>query len=436
MLVFAEVLDMKKIFLIMFLLLVGTIGVSGTSHAYSNVSFSFSFHDALAPYGTWVNYSSCGNCWRPQVSAGWAPYTEGHWVYTSYGPMWDSPEPYGWATYHYGHWVFDAAYGWLWVPGYDYYPSRVSWAYGDGYLGWSPIYPAPSYNNVNAWFFIDRNHFGYNDYSRVYYRGDRVRPLFERGAVQVRNARLERRDFERFAGRPIQVVSVRERAIEADRHRVKMIVPANRETTVVRELTRVQKQRTADNQVLNTRNLKEVKQSSHNDRVIETKNSKVVKPSPNSNREVTTKYSGKKLITKPSSNSKSSSSSHKSNVQQIPKNMVSKQSSKKSEAPVKYSSKSSKSKAPVSYSNRYSSKSHEPSKSYSHKSSPPEVSRKQAVKESPQKNRVVDSKYSSSHRPDMKQSSKQVSQVSRKEVHSSKSQKSSPNQNKKPPKKH
>jgi hypothetical protein len=431
---------MKKIFLIMFLLLVGTIGVSGTSQAYSNVSFSFSFHDALAPYGTWVNYSSCGNCWRPQVSAGWAPYTEGHWVYTSYGPMWDSPEPYGWATYHYGHWVFDPAYGWLWVPGYDYYPSRVSWAYGDGYLGWSPIYPAPSYNNVNAWFFIDRNHFGYNDYSRVYYRGDRVRPLLERRDIRIQNTRLERRDFERFTGRPVQVVQVRERAIEADRHRVKMIVPANRETTVVRELTRVQKQR-ADNRVLDSRSSKEVKQSSHKDRVIETKNSKVVKQSPNSNREVTTKYSGKKLITKPSSTSKSSSSIHKSNVQQSPKNMASKQSSKKShEAPVKYSSKSSKSKAPVTYSNRYtskpSSKSKEFTKSYSHKSSVNEVSRKQSVKQSPQKSHVIDSKYSSSHRPDMKQSSKQVNQVSRKEVHSSKAEKSSPKQNRKPPKKH
>ena len=350
---------MKKIFLIMFLFLAGTIGVSGTSQAYSNVSFSLSFHDALSPYGTWVNYSSYGNVWRPQVSAGWAPYTEGHWVYTSQGPMWDSPEPYGWATYHYGRWVFTPAYGWIWVPGYDYYPSRVSWAYGDGYLGWSPIYPAPSYNNVNLWFFIDRNHFGYNDYSRVYYRGDRMRPLFERRAIQIRNARLDRRDFERFAGRPIQVVPVRERALEVNSHRVKMIVPANRETTVVKELTRAQKQRTADNRVLDARNSKEVKQSSQKNRVIETKNSKVVKQSPNSNREVTTKYSGKKLITKPSSKSKSSSSSHKSNVQQIPKNMTSKQSSKQShEAPVKYSSKSinSKSKAPVTYSNRYSFK--------------------------------------------------------------------------------
>ena len=146
--------------------------------------------------------------------------------------MWDSPEPYGWATYHYGHWVFDPAYGWLWVPGYDYYPSRVSWAYGDGYLGWSPIYPAPSYNNVNAWFFIDRNHFGYNDYSQVYYRGDRVRPLFERGAVQVRNTRLERRDFRTVYRTSGSGCSSTRKSDRSNRHRVKMIVPASRETTV------------------------------------------------------------------------------------------------------------------------------------------------------------------------------------------------------------
>ena len=444
---------MKKIFLIMFLFLVGTVGISGTSQAYSNVSLSLSFHDALAPYGTWFSYSNYGNVWRPRAHAGWSPYTQGHWVYTSYGPMWDTPEPYGWATYHYGQWVFSASYGWIWVPGYDYYPSQVSWAYGDNYLGWSPIYPAPSYGNVNAWFFIDRNHWGYNDYSNVILRGDRVRPLFDRRAVQIRNARLDRRDFERFAGRPVQVVPVEQRFVEADNHRVKLIVPKQRAQAVERELTRAHERRIANREDRENRNSQVVErrdskgnrvfENRKDNRTVESKNNRQLEVRNKSNdrhgnSEVTTKYSGKKLITKPSSKSKSFSSTHKSNDQQIPKNMISKQSSKKShEASVKYSSKSSKSKAPVNYSNRYSSKSHEPSKkSYSSKSSPREVSRKQTVKQSPQKNHVVESKYSSSHRPDMKQSSKQVNQASRKEVHSSKAQKSSTKQNRKPPKKH
>lgn len=429
---------MKKIFLIMFLLLIGTLGISGTSQAYTNVSVSIGFHDALAPYGTWINYSNYGNCWRPTAYAGWSPYTEGHWVYTSYGPMWDSPEPYGWATYHYGQWVFSASYGWIWVPGYDYYPSRVSWAYGNDYLAWSPIYPAPSYGNVNVWFGIDRDHWGYNDYRNVILRGDRVRPLFERRAVQIRNARLDRADFERFARRPVQVVPVEQRIVRADNRQVKVVVPRDRAQVVDRELTRAQKQRTAENRNdrfnandRNNRNERIVeKRDSKGNRVFENRSTnnkrevEVRNKSNEHNREVTTKYSGKKIISKPSSKSKNSNYNHKTNNQQIPRNMASKQSSKKShEAPVKYSSRSdsSRSKASVNHSNRYSTKSHEPSKSYSHKSSP----------------REVNSKYSSnSHRPEMRQSSKQVNQVSRKEVHQSNQKATSQKQSRKPPKKH
>jgi hypothetical protein len=428
---------MKKILLIIFLLLAGTFGLTGTSQAYTNVSVSIGFHDALAPYGTWVNYSNYGNCWRPNAYAGWSPYTQGHWEYTSYGPMWDSPEPYAWATYHYGQWVYSASYGWIWVPGYDYYPSRVSWAYGNDYLAWSPIYPAPSYGNVNVWFGIDRNHWGYNDYRNVILRGDRVRPLFERRAVQIRNGRLDRADFERFARRPVQVVPVEQRIIRADNRQLKVVVPRNRAQIVDRELTRAQKQRTAENRndrVVNRNDKIVEKHDSKGNRVFENQNSKnkrevEVRNKSNDkhgNREVTTNYSSKKLITKPSSKSKSSSSTHKSNVRpstshrsndhQIPKNMVSKQSSKKShEAPVRYSSKSnhSKSKAPVSYSNRY-----DRSKSVSHKSPTREVSGK------------------SNHRPEMKESSKHVNQVSRKETNSHQSKATSQKQNRKPPKKH
>jgi len=431
---------MKKIFLIIFLLLAGTFVLSGTSQAYSNVSFSIGFHDALAPYGTWFNYSNYGNCWRPNVYAGWSPYTEGHWAYTSYGPMWDSPEPYGWATYHYGQWVYSASYGWIWVPGYDYYPSRVSWAYGNDYLAWSPIYPAPSYANVNLWFGIDHNHWGYNDYRNVILRGDRVRPLFEQRAVQIRNARLDRRDFERFARRPIQVVPVREQFVQADNHRVKLVVPQHREATVVKELNRAQERRVTvnrenrqdrNNQIVERRDSKgnrvfENRNDNRKDfRAVENRNSKnhelEVRNKSNdrhSNREVTTKYSGKKIISKPSSKSSnynhktSSNYTHKSSPnyyhksnQQIPRNMASKENNH--------------------------------SRSFSNKSSTREVSRRESVKQSPQKNHEISGKYSSgSHRPEMRQSSKQVKEVSRKEVHSNQAKANSHNQNRKPPKKH
>jgi hypothetical protein len=415
---------MKKIFFIMFLLLAGTLGLTGTSQAYTNVSFSIGFHDALAPYGTWFNYSNYGNCWRPNAYAGWSPYTEGHWVYTSYGPMWDSPEPYGWATYHYGQWVYSASYGWIWVPGYDYYPSRVSWAYGNDYLAWSPVYPAPSYASVNLWFGIDRHHWGYNDYRNVILRGDRVRPLFERRAVQIRHARLDRRDFERFAGRRIDVVPVDQRVVRADNRQVKVVVPRNRAQVVERELTRAQKQRVADHRNdrfndnnrndryhtndRNSRNDRIVERrdskgnrvyenrNSRNDRVYETKSTK--KQTSHSNREVTTRYSGKKLI---SPNSKSYNHNSRSNDS-------------------KYN---------------HNSRSNDHSRNFSSKSSTREVSRRETVRQSPERNREISGKYSSSsHRPEMRQSSKQVREVSRKEVHSNKT--SSHHQNRKPQKKH
>jgi hypothetical protein len=66
------------------------------------VSFSF-FHDTLSPYGRWVSVGSYGRCWYPVgVSAGWQPYTVGHWVYTDYGWTWVSADPWGEVTYRYG----------------------------------------------------------------------------------------------------------------------------------------------------------------------------------------------------------------------------------------------------------------------------------------------------------------------------------------------
>ena len=264
-----EVFPMKKLMIISLLFLMGTLGTAGKSQAYTNASFSFSFHDALDPYGSWVNVSSYGNVFRPHVAAGWRPYSAGHWIYTDYGPMWDSPEPYGWATYHYGRWIFTASYGWVWIPGYEYYPSRVTWAYGDDYLGWSPIYPNPGYSNTNLWVFIDRDHYGYGDYSPYYLRGDRIRPLLDSRVIRVRESRWDRDDFERVVRRPVQVVKVRERSFEADQRRVRMVVPEHRESQVVREVTRASKVRRADaDRSDNSRSKVVVKQSSEKSRQL------------------------------------------------------------------------------------------------------------------------------------------------------------------------
>ena len=83
-----------------------------------------------------------GYVFQPNVSdANWAPYTDGHWVYTDVGWTWVSDEPWGWATYHYGRWCNIDGTGWCWVPGYRWAPAWVSWRYGGGYCGWAPLPP-------------------------------------------------------------------------------------------------------------------------------------------------------------------------------------------------------------------------------------------------------------------------------------------------------
>jgi hypothetical protein len=107
----------------------------------SGVSFQ-TFYDALGNQGTWVQSSDYGYVWQPQESdPNWAPYTEGHWVYSDAGWTWVSNEPFGWATFHYGRWVNLDGTGWCWVPGYTWAPAWVSWRYGDGYAGWAPLPP-------------------------------------------------------------------------------------------------------------------------------------------------------------------------------------------------------------------------------------------------------------------------------------------------------
>ncbi|HEU4384734.1 MAG TPA: DUF6600 domain-containing protein [Anaeromyxobacteraceae bacterium] len=100
------------------------------------------FQAALGPYGEWVAVSPYEEAWRPAgVDSGWRPYFDGYWTWTDDGWFWVSDEPWGWATYHYGRWFYDGTFGWVWVPGYDWAPAWVAWRYGDGYVGWAPLYP-------------------------------------------------------------------------------------------------------------------------------------------------------------------------------------------------------------------------------------------------------------------------------------------------------
>jgi hypothetical protein len=100
------------------------------------------FYDQLGSQGTWVQTDNYGYVFQPNVTdPNWAPYTNGHWVYSEAGWVWVSDEPWGWATYHYGRWANIDGCGWVWVPGYRWAPAWVSWRYGGGYCGWAPLPP-------------------------------------------------------------------------------------------------------------------------------------------------------------------------------------------------------------------------------------------------------------------------------------------------------
>ena len=114
------------------------------AQANSSVSVNISvFHDALAPYGNWVNHRTYGQVWYPRnVAQDWRPYTDGYWAHTNdYGWLWVSYEPWGWAPFHYGRWAWDNWYGWVWVPGRTWAPAWVFWRSGGGYAAWAPMPP-------------------------------------------------------------------------------------------------------------------------------------------------------------------------------------------------------------------------------------------------------------------------------------------------------
>jgi hypothetical protein len=101
------------------------------------------FYNNLSSDGQWIQTPDYGYAFQPAVQdPNWAPYTDGHWVYTTYGWTWASDEPWGWATYHYGRWVNIDGTGWVWIPGHQWAPAWVSWRYGGGYCGWAPLPPS------------------------------------------------------------------------------------------------------------------------------------------------------------------------------------------------------------------------------------------------------------------------------------------------------
>ncbi len=105
------------------------------------------FYSSLSPYGTWIQLDGGLTVWRPtHLNYGWAPYRNGHWVWTDDGWYWDSYDPFGYIVFHYGRWYYDNYYGWIWVPDNVWAPAWVEWRYDDNYIGWSPLPPYASFS--------------------------------------------------------------------------------------------------------------------------------------------------------------------------------------------------------------------------------------------------------------------------------------------------
>jgi Family of unknown function (DUF6600)/FecR protein len=113
-------------------------------------------YEDLDGYGTWRTIAPYGSVWVPSsVAPGWAPYTDGNWVWVSpWGWTWVDDYPWGFAPFHYGRWVYTGGF-WGWAPGPYwatpfYSPAMVAWFGGPGWgvgfgfgfgggIGWCPL---------------------------------------------------------------------------------------------------------------------------------------------------------------------------------------------------------------------------------------------------------------------------------------------------------
>jgi len=145
----------------------------------------------LNGYGIWFEAPGLGTVWQPTVAYEWQPYRDGQWIYTERGWIWESDEPFAWVVYHYGYWTRWGGPGWVWVPAYEWSPSRVRWYSAEEYVGWAPAPPpqaqfpqafAPGYEQV--WTIVPAQQFTQPNVGQ--YRAAPPRPGVTRGSAQDR----------------------------------------------------------------------------------------------------------------------------------------------------------------------------------------------------------------------------------------------------------
>ncbi|CAN5787387.1 hypothetical protein BH24ACI4_BH24ACI4_15490 [soil metagenome] len=132
------------------------------------------YASTLDAYGTWQYEQVHGYVWYPRVQIGWRPYHRGRWEsLRPYGWTWIAADPWGWPTHHYGRWGLSAG-AWYWIPGRQWGPAWVSWAYAPDYVSWSALgwnnrpvlqivnvnaYGGRRYDPWHAWTVVPRRHF-------------------------------------------------------------------------------------------------------------------------------------------------------------------------------------------------------------------------------------------------------------------------------------
>lgn len=123
------------------------VAVTADVYVDTDPSALTDFRDPLTPYGTWVDDSTYGTVWVPNVvivGSEFAPYqSAGHWELTEEDEwLWVSDYDWGYIPFHYGRWVWITGRGWAWIPGRTYAPAWVSWRVSEyGYIGWAPMAP-------------------------------------------------------------------------------------------------------------------------------------------------------------------------------------------------------------------------------------------------------------------------------------------------------
>jgi hypothetical protein len=228
---FAHRLSKRLGFLFFVCVLFAAFGYAPNASAVVRVAsgsgYELSAYDILSEYGEWIDLSPYGVVWCPCVEEGWAPFSDGRWIWTSYGWTWDSYEAFGEIVYHYGYWYYEDDIGWFWVPGDEWSPARVQWYTYLNYCAWAPLPPPNCFWpdpwdswDYDVWIVVDYDHFcdGHVGHRRI--APDHYRSIIQREHV-IRRAPDVRR-VETVTQRQVLIRTIEKRPIDIRRDQIKV----------------------------------------------------------------------------------------------------------------------------------------------------------------------------------------------------------------------